>query len=136
MAWRVAPSTKEFTKVYEETFSDVSIHHLGLDAKYIALMFRFNQKDLFDMSGVKLRPNIKFLSTQNFQKEFEIPHGLELVYEFKFADGLLAVGFKNGVRIWNVETKAYQDITIEDQHDFEDGVALYGFDQIFFGVAK
>ena len=133
MAWRVSPSTKEFTKVYEETFNNVSIHHLGLDPNYIALMFRYNKQNPFDLSGVKLCPNIEFRSTQNFQKEFEIPHGLELVYELKFADGLLAVGYKNGVRIWNVETKAQRDITIQNEyHNFEEGVVLYGFEQIFF----
>ena len=133
MAWRVSPTTKEFTKVHEETFTGVSIHHMGLDAKYIALMYlKEGRRNSFDLN---LGPSIEFRSTKNFRTQFKIPHGLEEVYEFKFSDGLLAVGSRIGVVIWNVETKARRDIK-DDRMVEGCGVSVYGFDQQLFLIVE
>lgn len=124
MAWRVSPITKELTKVHDETLSAVSIHHMGLDGKYVALMYlKEGRRNTFDLN---LGPNIEFRSTENFRTQFTIRHGLEEVYEFKFADGLLAVGSRVGVRIWDVEKRTSRDI--KDERMVEGcGVSVYGF---------
>ena len=123
IAWRVDPTSKELKQVHRETFKGVSVHHLGLDAKYIVLMFlKEGRRNSFDLN---LGPDIEFRSSKDFTKLFTIPHGLEEVYEFKFTKGLLAVGSRVGIRVWDVEKKTSRDLK-DDRMVDGCGVSVYG----------
>lgn len=95
VAWRLE-GPKIFRKVHEEAFRDVTVHHLGLDADHVALLFLLEGRR--NTCDLNISPNIEFRSTKNFEKVFSIEHGVQSVYEFKFFNGLLAVGSEIGIR--------------------------------------
>ena len=98
VAWRLE-GPKIIRKVHEEAFRDVTVHHLGIDADYIALLFLLEgRKNTCDLN---LSPDIEFRSTSTFERLFTIKHGVENVYEFKFFNGLLAVGSELGIRYFS-----------------------------------
>lgn len=122
--WRADPTTRALKQVHKEIFKGVSVHHLGLDAKYIVTIYiNEGRRNSFDLN---LNPDIEFRSTTTFQLLFKIQHGLEEVYEFKFARGLLAVGSREGVRIWDVEKRTSRDIK-DDRMVEGCGVSVYGY---------
>lgn len=95
VAWRIE-GPKIIRKVHEEAFRDVTVHHLGLDANYVALLFLLEgRKNTCDLN---ICPEVEFRSAVTFERVFSVEHGVQNIYEFKFLNGFLAVGSELGIR--------------------------------------